>query len=173
MRHLALIAMLVASVACQAEPSPVAHNRAVEPAGERLKGRVIDQAEVLTSAEEQSLAMTSEALERVTGDQLVIVTVPSLQADNLEQLAWAVGGAGQAKLGNSVLMIVAPKEQRVRIAVGKGLDGLLTDVRRAEIVRIMAPEFAAGRPGRAIAFGEARMVAVLRSDTRRPQRKAA
>ena len=70
-------------------------------------------------------------------------------------------------------MLVAPTEKKVRIAVGKGLEGLLTDARSADVVRAMIPQFAADDPGAAILIGEQRIDAILRSDLRRPQRLGA
>lgn len=144
--------------------------------GQRLSGRVIDQANVLSPTEEQELAQASAALEQATSDQLVIVTVPTLGKESIEHLGWALGkgqGVGQKDLDNGVLILVAPKERKVRVEVGTGLEGLLTDAHAADVVRAMMPGFVAGRPGEAILIGEDRIIDLLRSDTRRPQRKAA
>jgi uncharacterized protein len=139
-------------------------------------GLVIDEADVLLPTDEQQLVRVAGGLQQATGDQLVIVTVPSLAQESIEHLSWALGsglGLGEKGADNGVLMVVAPKEKRVRIAVGKGLQGLLTDAGSADVVRSMMPALNAGRPRQAIAIGQARIVALLRSDTRRPQRKAA
>jgi uncharacterized protein len=137
---------------------------------------VIDRADVLLPAEEQRLTKAADALQQATGEHLVIVTVPSLGQESMEHLSWALGsglGLGAKGADNGVLMVVAPKEKRVRIAVGKGLQGLLTEARSADVVRLMMPALDAGRPAQAIGIGQDRIAALLRSDTRRPQRKAA
>ena len=176
MRHLLLIAVLGAT-ACRAEPPVAPHAEATRTvAGHRLTGRVIDQADVLAPAEEARIAALSAAIEARTSDQLVVVTVPSLGTESLEHLGWALGGGwglGRKGLDNGVLMLVAPGEKKVRIAVGKGLEGLLTDARSADVVRAMIPPFAADHPGAAILIGEQRIDAILRSDLRRPQRLGA
>ena len=134
--------------------------------------RVQDQAELLTASQEIELARRSEALEKATSDQLVIVTVPSLGGKDMAQFSTALAnriGAGQADRDNGVLIVVAPNERRVRIAVGYGLEGLLTDRRTAEIVQHMLPQFRSGDHAGAIGIGVNEIEAVLRSDTRRPQ----
>ncbi len=171
----ALIVVL-ATAACRAEPA----SDQQEPSesrearvGHQAKGHVIDQADVLQPMEERRLTQVAVALQETTGDHLVIVTVRKLGQESMEHLSWALAGGLGLGEKNGVLMIVAPEEKRVRIAVGKGLNGLVTDVRSADVVASMMPALEAGHPGQAIAIGEARIDALLRSDTRRPQRKAA
>jgi uncharacterized protein len=181
MRRFAFLLCLLAS-ACrgtEATPSEAAtlaqSEAAAAASGHRLTGRVIDEAKVLSPAEEQSLGKASAALERATSDQLVIVTVPSLAKESIEHLAWALGtawGVGQKGLDNGVLILVVPKERKVRVEVGKGLEGLLTDARAAEAVQAMMPGFRSGTYGAGISAGEDRIIGLLRSDPRRPQRKA-
>jgi uncharacterized protein len=176
MRRLALLMLLVVA-GCRDHQSSaeVAAPPPSEVAGHRLSGRVIDEANVLSSAEERQLAQASEELERATSDQLVIVTVPTLGKESIEHLGWALGngwGIGQKGLDNGVLILVAPNDRKVRVEVGKGLEGLLTNTRAADVVRAMLPDFAARRPAKAIAVGETRIIQLLRSDPRRPQRKS-
>src|SRR5690606_9503078 len=79
-----------------------------------------------------------EALERDTTDQLVVVTVPDLQGREIEDYGYQLGrawGIGQAENDNGVLLIVAPIERKVRIEVGYGLEGVLTDALSALIIQ--------------------------------------
>jgi len=134
--------------------------------------RVQDRANVLPAAQEIELARRSEALEKATSDQLVVVTVPTLNGRDIARFGTALGnreGIGQADKDNGVLVIVAPNERQVRIAVGDGLEGLLTDQRASEIVRHMLPHFRSGDQLGAINLGVNEIDAVLRSDLRRPQ----
>ncbi len=78
-------------------------------------------------------------------------------------------GIGQADKDNGVLLVVAPNEKKVRIAVGLGLEGLLTDQRSAQIVAHMLPHFRSGDQAGAIDIGVREIDTVLRSDRRRPQ----
>ncbi|MDB5455833.1 MAG: hypothetical protein JWP92_1418, partial [Caulobacter sp.] len=93
-----------------------------------LSGRVIDAAGILPAGIEQSLAAQSEALEAKTTDQFVIVTIPSLQGYSIEEYSQGLGNAwrlGQAGKDNGVLLVVAPKERKVRIEPGVGLEKVL------------------------------------------------
>ncbi len=134
--------------------------------------RVQDRAEILPAAEEIEVARRSEALEKATSDQLVVVTASSLDGQDIAQFSTALGnrlGIGQADKDNGVLLVVAPNEKKVRIAVGYGLEGLLTDQRAAQVIQHMMPHLRSGDQAGAIAIGVREIDAVLRSDRRRPQ----
>ena len=146
----------------------------------KLEGRVIDKAGLLSPILEEQIAAQSQALERKTTDQFVVVTLESLNGASIEQVGLALGnswGVGRADRDNGVLLLVAPEERRVRIEVGLGLEGLLTDERAADIVRRMTDLFRAGRPADAIKRGVDDITALLAADTARPRyaeaRKAA
>lgn len=129
---------------------------------------------MLTAAEEVELVRQSEALERQTTDQLVIATVPSLDGKDMARFSTDLANRwrlGQADKDNGVLLVVAPNERQVRIAVGYGLEGLLTDERAAAIVQEMLPLFRAGQPSKAIGLGASRIDETLRSDPKRPRYK--
>ena len=160
--------------------------RAVDPpppkeiAGVKLTGRVIDQADLLPPATEQRIAAELESLERKTSDQVVVITLNSLNGASIEQVGYALGngwGIGREDLDNGVLLLVAPEERKVRVEVGLGLEGLLSDARAAEIVREMLPQFRAGQMAAGVETGVREVVTLLRSDPVRPryseQRKAA
>jgi len=118
----------------------------------------------------------SEALESQTTDQLVIITVPSLDGQDIARFSTDLAnrwGVGEADKDNGVLLVVAPNERQVRIAVGYGLEGLLTDERSAAIVNEMLPLFRANRPSQAIALGVRRIDETLRSSSKRPQYRLA
>ena len=89
-----------------------------------LTGRVVDQADLLDPATEQALTAKLAALEATSSDQLVVVTVSSLQDQEIEDYGYQLGrawGIGQKEGDNGVLLIVAPTERKVRIEVGYGL----------------------------------------------------
>ena len=134
--------------------------------------RVQDQANIIPATDEIDLTRRSEALEKATTDQLVVATVPTLRGQDIAKFATAMAnreGIGQADKDNGVLVIVAPNERQVRIAVGDGLEGLLTDQRASEIVQHMLPRFRSGDKAGAINIGVSEIDAVLRSNLRRPQ----
>src|SRR5688572_27548014 len=98
---------------------------ATQVAFPELTGRVVDQAGILAPEEETRLSDQLAALEVRTTDQLVVVTVPSLQGLSIDEFSQQLGnhwGIGRADRNNGVLLVVAPKERRVRIAVGYGLE---------------------------------------------------
>ena len=100
-------------------------------------GRVVDSAALLSSAQEAKLSQQIERLEARTSDQLVIVTVPSLENRSIEDYSLALAndwGVGQAGKDNGVLILVAPNDRRIRIEVGSGLESVLSNARAKQII---------------------------------------
>lgn len=140
----------------------------------KLTGRVVDDARILSPATVADLTNESEALERRTSDQLVVVTVRSTGGEDIQTYATQLGnrwGLGRKSLDNGVLIVVAPIQREVRIAVGYGLEGLLTDDRAKVIVGHMLPYFSKGQYNAGLKLGDDEVAKILISDTRRPQRK--
>lgn len=136
-------------------------------------GRVVDQADLLTAEQEQALAARQAALERFTSDQIVIVTVDSLQGRDIEDYARELGshwGVGQADLDNGVLVVVAPNERRVWIAVGRGLEHILSSEAAASIIeRDLLPHFRRGDWYRGLDEGERSIALALGSQASTPR----
>ncbi|MGL4494486.1 MAG: TPM domain-containing protein [Beijerinckiaceae bacterium] len=110
-----------------------------------LTGRVVDAASIIDAANEISLDQKLKAHEDKTSDQIVIATIASLEGYDIADYAnrlfrhWKLG---QAKTNNGVLILVAPNERKIRIEVGYGLEGSLTDaVSRVIIAGAIAPKF--------------------------------
>jgi uncharacterized protein len=138
-----------------------------------LTGRVVDNADLLPAGDEARLTARLAALEKSTSDQLVVVTVPSLRGETIESYGLRLGngwGVGQKALDNGVLLIVAPAEKRVRIQVGRGLEGLLTDAGAAAILKNTEKRVCAGNAV-AITGVVGQIVRALEQDRRRPQRR--
>ena len=95
-----------------------------------LSGRVVDQSGVMTAEAKSDIEAKSKALKDKSGIQLVVATVKSLEGSDIETYAnqlfrfWKLG---EAQKNNGVLLLVAPIEHKVRIEVGYGLEGTLTD----------------------------------------------
>lgn len=121
---------------------------AAEPTFPQLTGRVVDEAGILSAADQAQLDADLKALEEKSSDQVVVVTVPSLQGYPIEEYGYKLGrhwGIGTAKLHNGVLLIVAPNERKVRIEVGRGLEPILTDALSKIIIENgIVPRFRAG-----------------------------
>ena len=113
-----------------------------------LTGRVTDNAQILTADTRRSLTESLKAHEEKTGNQIAVLTVPSLEGENIEDYAVAVfkeWKLGQKGKDNGVLVIVAPKDRRMRIEVGYGLEGTLPDGLAGSIIRnVMTPRFKTG-----------------------------
>lgn len=110
-----------------------------------LSGRVNDLAEVLSAEARTRIAATLKAHEQATGNQIAVLTVPSLEGDSVEEYAnrvfntWKLGKKGK---DNGVLLLISPKDRRLRIEVGYGLEGTLTDVAAGRIIRgTITPRF--------------------------------
>ena len=113
-----------------------------------LSGRVVDQAGLLSATAEAKITAMLEAHEQKTGNQVVVVTLDSLEGEAIEEYGVALGrhwGIGQKEKDNGVLLLVAPNERRMRIDVGYGLEGTLTDALCSVIIdRRLRPAFRAG-----------------------------
>ncbi len=130
-----------------------------------LTGRVVDNAGILPEATRKSLDQRLATLERISGPQMVIVTVPDLKGMTIEQFGLAVGngwGIGDKARNDGVLLVIAPNERKTRIEVGKGLEATLTDPLCASIVsEDMIPHFKSGQFAAGIEAGTARIIDVL------------
>ena len=119
-----------------------------DPTFPPLTGRVVDDAHVLSPQVQADLTAKLAALEAKNGDQLIVVTLPSLQGYPIEDYGYQLGrkwGVGQKDKNNGVLFIVAPSEHKVRIEVGYGLEPVLTDAMTSLILnRAVLPKFRTG-----------------------------
>jgi uncharacterized protein len=108
----------------------------------------VDLAHVLPAQDTQQLSEQLKAHEEKTGNQVAVLILPSLDGEALEEYshrvatAWKLGHKGT---DNGVLLLVALKERKLRIEVGYGLEGTLTDLRSSRIIRQeIVPHFKAG-----------------------------
>jgi uncharacterized protein len=130
-----------------------------------LSGRVVDQAGILSTDTEEDLTRLLESHERATGVQVVVASIADLGGEDVEtygyQLArhWAIGRKGK---DDGVLLLIAPAERAVRIEVGYGLEGELTDAISAIIIQTrILPAFRAGEFDRGVREGVAAILAAL------------
>jgi uncharacterized protein len=143
-----------------------------------LSGRVVDQAGMLDAGARTQISQMLEAHEQASGEQLVVVTVPDLQGSTIEDYGYQLGrawGIGQKGKDNGALLLVAKDERRVRIEVGYGLEGRLTDAQSSIIINsVMLPAFKQGNFSAGIQAGAAAMLQVLGGDPlAQPQQRAA
>jgi uncharacterized protein len=135
----------------------------------QLTGRVVDQANVMTAEARSDIETKSKDLEDKSGIQLVVATVSSLQDSDIETYAnelfrfWKLG---QAQKNNGVLLLVAPNEHKVRIEVGYGLEGTLTDALSSVVISsAIVPRFKTGDFSGGIERGVDGIISVLSGDT--------
>lgn len=130
-----------------------------------LTGRVVDNAHVLSPATVQSLEQMLAEYEQGTSNQIVVVTIPSLQGTAIEDYGYQLGRSwqiGQKDKNNGALLIVAPTERKARIEVGYGLEPILTDAASSEIMNgVILPAFRNGQIEQGIVDGTHAMVSVL------------
>jgi len=133
-----------------------------------LSSRVVDEAGLLDATDRATLTDALASLETKTTDQLVIVTLKSLQGTSLEDYGYQLGRnwqIGQKDKNTGVLLIVAANERQVRIEVGYGLEGTLTDAFTKVIIEnAILPRFKAGDLPGGIKLGAQQIIQVLSGD---------
>ena len=141
---------------------------AAEPTYPQLTGRVVDDADLLSASDIAELDASLKALEDKSSDQVVVVTLPSLQGFTIEDFGYQLGrhwGIGTKEKDNGVLLIVAPNERKVRIEVGRGLEPLLTDAMSNVIINgVILPRFRSGDYAGGIKEGAKGIELVLTGD---------
>ncbi len=109
-----------------------------EPDYPALTGRVVDQAGILSEQAEQNLTGWLEGFERDTGRQVVVATIGSLENQPIEDYGVGLGrkwGIGEKGKDTGAILLVAPNDRQVRIEVGYGLEGELTDAVSSTIIQ--------------------------------------
>lgn len=122
-----------------------------------LTGPVVDQAGMLSGETKEGLDGLLRRVRESGGTQLQVLIVPTLDGLSIEEASIKVADAwklGSAKDDNGVLLLIAAKERRVRIEVGQGREGVLTDLTAGRIIReVIVPQFRSGSADRAVTSG--------------------
>jgi uncharacterized protein len=133
-----------------------------------LTGRIVDQANIIPAETRSTIEPKLVDLEAKSGIQFVVATVATLEGQEIEPYAnelfrsWKLG---EKTKNNGVLLLVAPKERRVRIEVGYGLEGTLTDaLSKIIITNAITPRFKTGDFGGGILRGIDDVITVLTTD---------
>ncbi len=134
----------------------------------QLSGRVNDYARMLSPEAATRLEQKLAAFERDQSTQIVVLTIPTLQGDDIDQFAirvadqWKIGQKGK---DNGVLLIIAKAEHKVRIEVGMGLQGVLPDITAGQIIRnVMGPLLKAGDFDQGITAGVDGIIAATQGE---------
>ena len=138
---------------------------------------MVDNAHILNPQTVDDVAAKLAALQAKNSRQLVVVTLPSLNGYDISDYGYQLGrawGIGQAKLNNGVLLIVAPKEHKVRIEVGYGLEPIVTDALSSVILQTaVLPKFRTGDFNGGVEAGVDALIQQLSLDTSTAEAKAA
>jgi uncharacterized protein len=154
-----LVAALVVCFACSAF---------AEVAVPQLTGRVVDQTGTLSSGDIAGLSQKLRDLESRKGSQIAVLVVPTTQPEDVAQFsiraaeAWKIG---RKKVDDGALLVVAKNDRKLRIEVGYGLEGALTDVTARRIIdEEITPKFRSGDFAGGINAGVDRIIAVVNGE---------
>ena len=139
-----------------------------------LTGHVVDLARVLPHAVLEQLSVDLQAHEAKTSNQVAVLIIPSLEGEPLFDVShrvattWKLGRKGT---DNGALLLVAIKDRKIRLEVGYGLEGVLTDARSAQIIRNeIVPRFRAGDVPAGITAGIQAILKTIEGTYRAPER---
>lgn len=163
LKNLSRLVSLAACVALFSAPFAFAYVNPGNPTG-----FVNDFAGILSTEEQSSLEQTLQNNKNETGNEIVVVTVENLGGDTVENFAeklfqeWGIGEEGR---DNGALLLVALEDRAMRIEVGYGLEGALTDSIAGKIIRNdITPQFREGNYYEGIAKAVDQMVAVTKGE---------
>jgi uncharacterized protein len=152
-------ALLVAFLLCW--PFAAAADVAVPP----LSGRVVDQTGTLSASDAAALTQRLKDLETRKGSQVAVLIVPTTRPETIEQFSIRVAEAwkiGRKKIDDGALLVVAKDDHKLRIEVGYGLEGALTDVTSRRIIdEIIVPRFKTGDFTGGISAGVDRIIRII------------
>jgi uncharacterized protein len=141
-----------------------------------LTGRIVDSAHLLSLDQAGALSAELAAHEQRTGNQVALLTIPTLEGEPLEEYSHRVATTwrlGQKDRDNGVLLLVVPADRKVRIEVGYGLEGILTDLKASRIIRNeIVPLFKAGRYAEGITGGLRAIMRTLEGTSSPPETTA-
>ena len=148
--------------------SIIASHVLAQKAAPKLTGRVVDLAGMVNPGDETDLTARLKAHEENTSNQVVVLTIPSLEGEALEDYSLRVArdwALGQKDKDNGVLLLIAKNDRKLRIEVGYGLEGTLTDAIASFIIRnTITPLFKQGLFNGGIVAGTGQIIEVLESD---------
>jgi uncharacterized protein len=133
-----------------------------------LRGHVNDYADLLSAPAVHELEASLSAFERSDSTQIVVLTIPTLEGENLEEFSIRVAEAwkiGQKGTDNGAILLIAKQEHKVRIEVGRGLEGKLTDLVSGRIIRgEISPHFRSGDFDGGVKAGVSAIMEVVRGE---------
>jgi len=142
---------------------------AADVAVPQLTGRVVDQTGTLSSSDIAGLTQKLKDLETRKGSQVAVLIVPTTQPEAIEQFSIRVAEAwkiGRKKVDDGALLVIAKNDRKLRIEVGYGLEGSLTDVTARRIIdEVITPKFRSGDFAGGIDAGLDRIIGVINGES--------
>ncbi len=133
-----------------------------------LQARVTDNAHMLDAATKTQLDTVLGSLETTDSTQIAVLTIPSLQGESIENYSLRVAekwGLGQKGTDNGALLLISKADRKIRIEVGYGLEGRLTDLVASQIIRnVIRPNFKNGEFNQGVIAGVSAMIAAVRGE---------
>ena len=140
----------------------------------KLQGYVNDYAGLISPSAKSKIEEELRTFEQSDSTQIVILTIPSLEGENIEEFGIKVAEAwkiGQKVKDNGVLFIVSREDRKIRIEVGRGLEGKLTDLMAGRIIdQIIKPRFKQGDFDGGVIAGVSALIDGIRGEFKSEQR---
>jgi uncharacterized protein len=140
----------------------------------KLQGYVNDYAHMISGPTKAKLEEELKSFEQSDSTQLVILTIPSLEGESPEDYSIRVVEAwklGQARKDNGILLLVSKDDRKLRIEVGRGLEGRLTDLMAGRIIDlVIKPWFKRGDFDGGFAAGVASLIDAARGEFKAEQK---
>jgi uncharacterized protein len=134
----------------------------------KFSAPVVDKANILSANVESALNQSLESFRRASGPQIAILTIDTTGSQSIEDFAIDVGrswGIGDKTRDDGVLLVIAFDDRKLRIEVGSGAEGELTDVEAGRIIDgIIAPQLKAGDPDAAVMAGATALMQELSAE---------
>jgi uncharacterized protein len=141
----------------------------------KLQGYVNDYGDMISSAVESQLRERLKSFEASDSTQIVILTVPSLKGEPIEDYSIKVAEAwkiGQAVKDNGIILAVSKEDRKMRIEVGRGLEGKLTDLAAGRIIDlVIKPKFKEGNFDAGFTAGVSALIDATRGEFKAEQRR--
>lgn len=173
---LAVLAPFFRAIALACALLVLASGARAEPNFPPLTGRIVDEANLLSPADREEILAMLRQLEAKSSDQVVVFTTKSLQGYEIEEYGYRLGRfwkIGQGSINNGIILIVAPTERKVRIEVGRGLEGQMTDLLSGTIIRnAILPAFRRGDFSAGVKAGVRDIKDVLLGDAAEVEKRA-
>ena len=141
----------------------------------RLQGYVNDYAGMISPSAKSKIEEGLKAFEQSDSTQVVVLTIPSLEGENIEEFSIKVAEAwkiGQQQKDNGILLIVSKQDRKIRIEVGRGLEGKLTDLMAGRIIdQVIKPRFKQGDFDGGFIAGASALIDATRGEFKAEQRR--